>query len=323
MEIKRLVVGFQKRLWNQLSAYHDNCEDMQIYSTTCYRDYLNSLRSLSMDSTLPKPFAFVLMPFSKEFDDVYKLGIKPACENAGAYAERVDEQIYQDSILQRIYNQIAKADIVISDMTGRNPNVFYETGYAHALGKQVILLTSHSEDKPFDVEHYPHIIYEGRITDLIKDLERHVNWAIEKKEVGPSMLHEPQISIYVDGVSLDDNPTIKYKFDEDVLDLKIDVTSSIEKSTKVANFRAALITSNRFHLSRQHNIVKLPTGGLIHIKEEDFSVSPGYWVSIYFYVSDIEEYLKDGDVEDMILRIYKEQIYENYPFRISFKKKKW
>ena len=92
-----------------------------------------------MKKTSPKPFIFVLMPFSDEFDDVYKLGIKPACEKVGAYAERVDEQIFKETILQRIYNQIAKADIIISEMTGRNPNVFYETGYAHALGKNVIL----------------------------------------------------------------------------------------------------------------------------------------------------------------------------------------
>jgi hypothetical protein len=205
-------------------------------------------------------------------------------------------------------------------MTGRNPNVFYETGYAHALGKQVILLTSHSEDIPFDLKHYPHIIYEGRIADLKKDLERHVSWSIDKKETGPSMLPEPQISIYVDGVSLADNPTIEYEFDEPVLNLKIDVTSSIEKSTKLANFRAALITSNRFHFSGHHNIVKLPDGGLIHIKEEDFSVNPGYWVSTNFYIHEIEPHLEDGEIEDMILRIYKERLYEDYPFRISFKK---
>jgi hypothetical protein len=54
--------------------------------------------------------------------------------------------MYEGTILQRIYNQIAKADIIVSDMTGKNPNVFYETGYAHALNKQVILLTQNKED---------------------------------------------------------------------------------------------------------------------------------------------------------------------------------
>ncbi len=106
------------------------------------------------------------MPFEKEFDDVYQLGIKEACKEAGAYCERVDEQLFHESILDRIYNQISKADVVIADMTGRNPNVFYEAGYAHALGKKVILVTQNSEDIPFDLKHYPHIIYQGRITDI-------------------------------------------------------------------------------------------------------------------------------------------------------------
>jgi nucleoside 2-deoxyribosyltransferase len=91
--------------------------------------------------TTPKPFCFVLMPFSESFSDIYELGIKEACNDAGAYCERVDEQIFQERILDRIYNQIAKADIIIADMTGKNPNVFYEVGYAHALGKNTILLT--------------------------------------------------------------------------------------------------------------------------------------------------------------------------------------
>jgi hypothetical protein len=61
------------------------------------------------------------MPFDKSFDDIYKFGIKAACEEAGAYCERVDEQIFLESMLERIYNQIAKADIIVADMTGRNP----------------------------------------------------------------------------------------------------------------------------------------------------------------------------------------------------------
>jgi nucleoside 2-deoxyribosyltransferase len=86
------------------------------------------------------------MPFDETFSDVYKIGIRESCEAAGAYCERVDEQIFNERILDRIYNQIAKADLVIADMTGRNPNVFYEVGYAHALGKTTILLTSKTED---------------------------------------------------------------------------------------------------------------------------------------------------------------------------------
>ncbi len=50
-----------------------------------------------------KPFAFVLMPFGKKFDDIYQLGIKQTCTDLGIVAERVDEQIYSETMLERIY----------------------------------------------------------------------------------------------------------------------------------------------------------------------------------------------------------------------------
>src|SRR4051812_18879147 len=104
---------------------------------------------MSPDSTAPKPFVFVLMPFAPNLRDVYDVGIKPAVAGVGAYAERVDEQHFTNSILDRIYNQIAKADALVADMTGRNPNVYYEVGYAHALDKPVLLVTQDLDDIPF------------------------------------------------------------------------------------------------------------------------------------------------------------------------------
>jgi nucleoside 2-deoxyribosyltransferase len=119
--------------------------------------------SLALPDTAPKKFVFVLMPFADAFRDIYEVGIKPACRDAGAYCERVDEQIFHESILEQVYNQISKADLIVADMTGRNANVFYEVGYAHALNKKTILLTKQSNDMPFDLQHYPHIVYEGSI----------------------------------------------------------------------------------------------------------------------------------------------------------------
>jgi hypothetical protein len=131
-----------------------------------------------MKTSRNKPFIFVLMPFGDEFRDVYELGIKAACLEAGANCERVDEQFFDKNILAQIYNQIEGADIIIADMTGRNPNVFYETGYAHALSKQVILLTQNIEDIPFDLKHYPHIVYSGKITSLKEKLLKRIVWGI-------------------------------------------------------------------------------------------------------------------------------------------------
>lgn len=138
-----------------------------------------------MNNTARKPFVFVLMPFHKDFDDIYHLGIKAACDDAGAYCERVDEQIYEETILQQIHVQISKADIIVADMSGQNPNVFYETGYAHALGKKVILLTQATENIPFDLKHYLHIVYGGRIKDLKADLAKRIRWCIENEDSEP------------------------------------------------------------------------------------------------------------------------------------------
>ena len=99
--------------------------------------------------TAPKPFVFVIMPFDKAFDDIYEFGIKGAAADASAYAERTSEQMFDDSILDRVVNQISKADVIVADMTGRNPNVYYEVGYAHALDKVTILITQSTKDIPF------------------------------------------------------------------------------------------------------------------------------------------------------------------------------
>ena|ERR1700730_4463922 len=117
-----------------------------------------------------KPFAFVLMPFDGAFGDTYFLGIKETADKLGVMAGRVDEQVFhREGILQRIYNQIDAADFIVADMTGRNPNVFCEVGYAHAKGKICILLTRDANDIPFDLKHQRHIVYQS-IKDLTEKL---------------------------------------------------------------------------------------------------------------------------------------------------------
>lgn len=130
-----------------------------------------------------KIFAFVLMPFHEDFDDIYKMGIKETASTLDILAERVDEQIFQEGILERIYRQIECADIIIADMSGQNPNVFYEVGYAHAREKTCILLTKNSEDIPFDLKHHRHIIYGSSITNLRGSLISELAWAKSQIEL--------------------------------------------------------------------------------------------------------------------------------------------
>lgn len=130
-------------------------------------------------------FVFVVMPFQEKFADIYEVGIKPACIEAGATCERVDEQMFLENILSRIYGQIKDADVIVAEVTGRTPNVFYETGYAHGLGKRVIFLTQNVKDIPFDLMHYPHIVYGKSIATLKKKLEEKVRWCIQNPAEKP------------------------------------------------------------------------------------------------------------------------------------------
>ena len=62
--------------------------------------------------------------------------------------------------MEEIWSAIALSEIVIADCTGRNPNVFYEIGLAHAIGVPVILITRSSDDVPFDLRQRRYIHYE-------------------------------------------------------------------------------------------------------------------------------------------------------------------
>lgn len=62
--------------------------------------------------------------------------------------------------MEDVWRGINEAGIIVADLTGRNANVFYETGIAHTLGKEVILLTQDRDEKPFDISHLRYIFYE-------------------------------------------------------------------------------------------------------------------------------------------------------------------
>lgn len=100
----------------------------------------------------------VMMPFDTRFDPVYAAIQGAACE-AGMRCQRADDIWIHDHIIQDVVSLICQARVVICDLSGRNPNVFYEMGIAHTLGKEVIMITQNAHDVPFDVAHIRHIRY--------------------------------------------------------------------------------------------------------------------------------------------------------------------
>lgn len=106
-----------------------------------------------------------MMPFESSFSAVHKTLIS-ACKDAGLRCRRADDIWESPAVIQDVVSLIDKSKVVICDCTGRNPNVFYETGIAHTLGREVILITQTEADIPFDLRHLRFLRYlnnkEGR-----------------------------------------------------------------------------------------------------------------------------------------------------------------
>lgn len=106
-----------------------------------------------------------MMPFDAGFNSVYDR-IRQAADNAGLRCRRADDIWENAAIIQDVVALIDRSRIVVCDCTGRNPNVFYEAGIAHTLGREVILITQNEHDIPFDLRHIRFIRYlnnnEGR-----------------------------------------------------------------------------------------------------------------------------------------------------------------
>jgi hypothetical protein len=109
--------------------------------------------------------ASAMMPFDAGFNDVYA-AIRQAAENAGLRCRRADDIWENPAIIQDVVSLIDRSRVIVCDCTGRNPNVFYEAGIAHTLGREVILITQSEHDIPFDLRHLRYICYlnnaEGR-----------------------------------------------------------------------------------------------------------------------------------------------------------------
>jgi hypothetical protein len=124
------------------------------------------------------PDAFVVMQFGEPYDALYEEVIAPVCIETGFTPIRADD-MYEPGrlILQDIIQAIEQATVVIAEITPANQNVFYELGYAHALGKPTVLLAARGERLPFDISGFRCIFYDDSIggkSDVEEQLRKHL-----------------------------------------------------------------------------------------------------------------------------------------------------
>lgn len=133
--------------------------------------YNTSLFSYSIFGLPNKKYTydiFVLMPFALNLKPIYDDHIKKVSKALNLTIARADDFFSQDSIMHEVWSAITQASILVADCTGKNPNVFYEIGIAHTIGKPVILITQNQDDVPFDLRHRRYILYEYTPPGMVK-----------------------------------------------------------------------------------------------------------------------------------------------------------
>jgi hypothetical protein len=94
----------------------------------------------AMVSPSQRPTVFVAMPFSPAFDDVFTFGIQQVLHQLGFKCERIDRESFTGDVLAEIRRRISRCSLVIADLSGANPNVYLEVGYAWASERPTVLL---------------------------------------------------------------------------------------------------------------------------------------------------------------------------------------
>lgn len=247
-----------------------------------------------MSSASEELFAFVLMPFDDKFKDLYVYGIKGTAKKLGINAQRLDDQIYREGMLERIYRQIDAADIVVADMSGKNPNVFYEVGYAHARNKLCILLTSSADDIPFDLKHHRHIVHNGSAATLAEHLEVDLVWARSELE----KIRDSRIQIKInqpDGLVVLDKFSAKA-----IVDFKIDLRN--EASLPSPEIEAVyFFTSPRWSIKQNGQTCPNQDSDRQGFGRQHFLTSPlkrlqkGAWARLEFQATRYMAFAKQGE----------------------------
>jgi len=134
----------------------------------------------------PRGNCFVMMPFGGFNDDYFKLIYEPAVKTAKLKCIRGDSIFRSSSIMSDIWSWVQEADVLLADLTGKNPNVFYELGLAHAIGKPVVLVSETMDDVPFDLKLYRVINYDKNIPDWNRELKKNITSSLNETMENPT-----------------------------------------------------------------------------------------------------------------------------------------
>ena len=111
---------------------------------------LRRIDSVGYDSA-ERPHAFAAVPFRKSYEDVFYYAIDPSIRAVGLLCEKMDEISFTGDIVDRMRKRIASSKVIVADLSGANPNVYLEVGYAWGVNVPCILVCNRKTDLAFDL----------------------------------------------------------------------------------------------------------------------------------------------------------------------------
>lgn len=164
---------------------------------------------------------FFITPIGSQGSDTYKKlsgitknVIEPVLKKYG-YELIVAHTIQKlGSINDQIFRHILESDLIISNLTGLNPNVMYETAVAHSFGKPTIMVSEHDTTLPFDLTTDRTIFFEDSISgtgELIMELSQKIEeLQVNKDTDNPvvRVIEASQLKERLKGNNLTENQTI-------------------------------------------------------------------------------------------------------------------
>jgi hypothetical protein len=169
-EVFNVIIGSDE-VYDELLAYKNikslifnKVKSKLEHSTPIITSYPNSNEEKynplfrSSIKQVDKNLCFVLMPFSEVWSNrVFKL-IRPIVESLNLQCLRADN-LSGPIIIEDIWVKINQCGLIIADVTNKNPNVMYELGIVHTIGKPAVLITQDIDQIPFDFTHLRHNEY--------------------------------------------------------------------------------------------------------------------------------------------------------------------
>lgn len=210
---------------------------------------------------------FVIAPIGEEgseirdrSDKVLEHIIKPTVEECGYESTRADEISEPGIITSQIIQHLIDDDLVIADLTGRNPNVYYELAVRHVVKKPIVQIIQAGESIPFDVAGTRTVYVDHRDLNSVANCKRELVKQIRSVEKDPSRVDTP-ISVAIDLEFLRKSENPLEKSSAEIISMLQDIRSMVSDIGSVSRrprLHPGMFEELLMHFDRLASVLDLP-----------------------------------------------------------------